>query len=110
MHLGIIKMKFLRALFLAAVFPLTQAYSNPGSCSGACWAHDPSVVKRSSDGLYFKFNTGGYIEIATSSSWAGPWTLKGYVLTKNSIISNSGNGDLWVSELYLTGFILTLEI
>ena len=89
---------FLTPLFLAAaaVVPFAQAYSDPGSCKGACWAHDPAIMHRESDGMYFKFNTGGFIEIATSSSLSGTWTLQGYVLTADSIISNSGNDDLWV--------------
>jgi hypothetical protein len=73
-----------------------SGYSNPGACSGHCWAHDPSVIQRASDGLYFKFNTGSGIEIATSSSLEGPWTLQGYVLPSGSSIDLDGNTDLWV--------------
>ncbi len=91
-------MNFLRSLFLAALAVTAQAYSNPGSCKGHCYAHDPAVIKRSSDGLYFKFNTGAHIEIATSSAWGGTWTLQGSVLSADSIIDNSGNDDLWVCQ------------
>jgi arabinan endo-1,5-alpha-L-arabinosidase len=83
------------ALAIAAA-SLVQGYADPGACSGACWAHDPSVIQRSSDGLYFKFNTGSGIEIATASSLSGPWTLKGYALPNGSKIDISGNTDLWV--------------
>lgn len=83
---------------LLAGAAIVSGYANPGACSGACWAHDPAVIQRSSDGLYFKFNTGSGIEIATSSSLAGPWTLKGYVLPGGSSINLSGNKDLWARE------------
>jgi hypothetical protein len=81
---------------LVAAASAVSGYANPGACSGHCWAHDPSVIQRASDGLYFKFNTGGGIEIATSSSLTGPWTLQGYVLPSGSSITLSGNTDLWV--------------
>jgi arabinan endo-1,5-alpha-L-arabinosidase len=82
-------------LLFTTVF-VVSGYSNPGACSGHCWAHDPSVIQRASDGLYFKFNTGSGIEIATSSSLTGPWTLQGYVLPEGSSIDLTGNTDLWV--------------
>lgn len=89
----------LSALCLIAA-PLVTAYSDPGTCSGACWAHDPSVIQRTSDGLYFKFNTGGGIEISTATSLSGPWTRKGVALSSGSSIDIDGNTDLWVSTLY----------
>jgi arabinan endo-1,5-alpha-L-arabinosidase len=89
-----LSVKFL-AVYLAAA-SLVQAYADPGACSGACWAHDPSVIQRTSDGLYFKFNTGSGIEIATSSSLSGPWTIKGYALPSGSSIDINGGTDLWV--------------
>lgn len=90
----------LLGLVLTAV-SLVLGYSNPGACSGHCWAHDPSVIQRASDGLYFKFNTGSGIEIATSSSLEGPWTLQGYVLPSGSSIDLDGNTDLWVGAQHL---------
>jgi arabinan endo-1,5-alpha-L-arabinosidase len=91
---------FLKPLLSAAlaVLPLVQAYSNPGACSGACWAHDPAVIERS-DGTYFKFNTGDGIEIATASSLSGPWTLVGYVLPDGSSINSAT--DLWAPDVTL---------
>lgn len=76
---------------------LTVAYSNPGTCSGACNVHDPSLVK-SSDDTYYRFSTGAGMTIATSSSLAGPWTSAGSVLTDGSSISITGNtgSDAWV--------------
>lgn len=90
---------------LLAVFGQpVSAYSDPGSCSGACWAHDPSVVQRASDGLYFKFNTGGSMEIVTSSSLAGPWTIQGYVLPSGTSITTAGQTtDLWAPDVSKVG-------
>jgi arabinan endo-1,5-alpha-L-arabinosidase len=76
-----------------------QAYSDPGACSGYCWAHDPAVIQRTSDGTYFKFNTGTGIQYATASSLAGPWFIQGYVLPDGSSIANSGSDDPWVRPL-----------
>lgn len=77
---------------------LVQSFANPGACSGACWSHDPAVVQRTSDGKYFRFSTGGGIEITTASSISGPWTIQGKALTSGSSINLSGNTDLWVRE------------
>lgn len=90
--------QLLKSLSIAvlAAASVVQGYANPGACSGACWAHDPAVIQRASDGKYFKFNTGSGIEIATASSLSGPWTLTGYVLPSGSSINIAGNTDLWV--------------
>lgn len=76
---------------------LVNSYSSPGACSGACWSHDPAVIQRSSDGKYFRFSTGGGIEITTASSIAGPWTIQGKALPNGSKIDLAGNTDLWVN-------------
>ncbi|TVY17150.1 putative arabinan endo-1,5-alpha-L-arabinosidase A [Lachnellula arida] len=89
--------------FLIATASLVQGYADPGACSGACWAHDPSIIQRSSDELYFKFNTGSGIEIATASSLSGPWTLEGYALTNGSKIDLTGNTDLWAPDVHKVG-------
>lgn len=83
----------------AALFSATfaNAYSNPGSCSGDCWAHDPTVIRRSSDGVYFRFNTGSEIGIMKANSLEGPWTAEGKALPAGSSIALAGNTDLWVS-------------
>lgn len=84
---------------LACLSTLTSAaYADPGACSGYCWAHDPAVVKRASDGTYFRFNTGGGIGIAKSTSLAGSWTYEGNALASGSSIALTGNTDLWVCE------------
>jgi arabinan endo-1,5-alpha-L-arabinosidase len=73
-----------------------DAYASPGGCSGYCYTHDPSVIQRASDGVYFRFNTGGGVGISKSSSIAGPWTYEGNALADGSSINLSGNTDLWV--------------
>jgi len=99
--------QILKLLFatILAVAPFVQAYSNPGACTGACWAHDPAIAKRS-DGTYFKFNTGVGIEIATASAIEGPWTLVGYVLPDGTSIN--GQTDLWAPDVSLVGGVYHL--
>lgn len=72
------------------------AYPDPITCTGACWAHDPGVVKRASDGKYFRFGTGSKIGIWTASSLTGSWTYQGAALPAGSSINLAGNDDLWV--------------
>ncbi|KAE9375912.1 glycoside hydrolase family 43 protein [Stipitochalara longipes BDJ] len=95
--------QFLKIFSVAALMAAAavQAYSDPGACSGYCWAHDPSVIQRASDGTYFKFNTGTGIQYATASSLAGPWTIQGYVLPDGSSIDNSGSDDPWAPDVHL---------
>lgn len=75
---------------------LAYGYANPGSCSGACNVHDPSVIQRSSDNVYFRFSTGNKISYASASSIKGPWTSIGSMLPSGSSIDLDGNDDLWV--------------
>ena len=77
---------------------LAHGYANPGSCSGACNVHDPGLIRRQSDGKYFRFSTGNKISYASSSSIEGPWTVLGSVLPSGSSINLAGNDDLWVSD------------
>ena len=88
------------SLFLTAVATLTTqvyGYANPLACSGTCTnTHDPSIIRRASDGTYFRFATGGGIAIHKASSVQGPWTYQGYALASGSTINNSGSDDMWV--------------
>jgi len=95
-------MKFLSLIPLLAG-ALVDAYDDPGACSGACWSHDPSVVQRASDGVYFRFDTGSGIQITKSSSLSGPWVIQGYALPDGSSISVTGNTgtDLWAPDVHL---------
>lgn len=92
----------LLTITLAAV--PAAAYPDPIACTGACWAHDPGVVKRA-DGKYFRFGTGSKIGIWTASSLTGSWTYQGAALPSGSSINLAGNDDLWVCFLV---FILSV--
>lgn len=91
---------FLHALFglLSALYfgAAVRGYANPGACSGDCFAHDPALIRRSSDGMYFRFNTGHEIGIWKSGSLTGPWTYKGKAVPSGSSINLTGSTDLWV--------------
>ena len=91
---------FFKKLHAPAVLfaSLVRGYANPGSCSGACNVHDPSLIQRSSDNVYFRFSTGNKISYASASSIAGPWTVIGSMLPSGSSIDLAGNDDLWVSD------------
>ena len=95
----------LLALFASTtwLFTFSKAYSDPLECSGICNdTHDPSLIRRSSDGTYFRFATGGGVSIHTADSIQGPWTYQGYALADGSKIDNSGSTDLWVkASLYM---------
>lgn len=80
------------------------AYSNPLPCSGVCGnAHDPALIRRTSDGTYFRFSTGGGIAVHTASSAQGPWVYKGQVLPNGANVSNAGKTDLWAPDVSLVG-------
>lgn len=81
------------------------AYADPEICNGSCWAHDPALIQRASDGLYFRFNTDTYVDIKTSTSLSGPWTDAGSVLPSGSMATLSGSTGLWVSLYTLLIFV-----
>jgi arabinan endo-1,5-alpha-L-arabinosidase len=82
------------------LFSRVNGYTSPLACSGTCTnAHDPSVIRRDSDGTYFRFSTGGKIAIHTAPAISGPWTYKGAMLPSGSSINLAGNTDLWVRDL-----------
>jgi arabinan endo-1,5-alpha-L-arabinosidase len=97
-HLPI--MYFLAALLLTTLLSLATAQT-PGTCTGTCqgYSHDPSIVRRSSDGTYFRFSTGGGINVASASSLSGSYTLLGSALASGSSIDLSGNTDLWAPDV-----------
>ncbi|KAI1357941.1 glycoside hydrolase family 43 protein [Xylaria arbuscula] len=96
----------LRSLVLGAL-PLLGSvlgYANPKACSGTCTnSHDPSIIRRSSDGTYFRFSTGGMIAVHTAPDITGPWTYKGAAITGGSSIDLDGNTDLWAPDVSLVG-------
>lgn len=90
------------ALLSALCLPLTlvNAYADPGPCSGDCWAHDPGLWQRESDGKYFLFSTGNGIHISSSDALQGPWTKEGYALPSGSSIDHDGNKNLWAPDVH----------
>ncbi|KAI1371400.1 glycoside hydrolase family 43 protein [Hypoxylon crocopeplum] len=88
---------------LLALLGTALGYANPGACSGTCVnTHDPSIIRRS-DGIYFRFSTGGKIAVHTAPDITGPWTYKGAALPSGSSIDLGGNQDLWAPEVALIG-------
>ncbi|KAJ5115692.1 hypothetical protein N7456_000040 [Penicillium angulare] len=79
---------------------LAHGYANPIGCSGECVVYDPTVIRRSSDGKYFRFSTGNEISYVTASSLEGPWTAVGSVLPDGSSIDLAGNTDLWAPDVH----------
>ncbi|ORY70984.1 glycoside hydrolase, family 43 [Pseudomassariella vexata] len=80
-----------------------NAYADPGACSGQCWSHDPSVIQRTSDGVYFRFETGSLIGIWKSSALTGPWVYQGAAIPAGSSINLAGNDDLWAPDVQKVG-------
>ena len=84
--------------------PTVSAYASPNACSGVCNnAHDPSIIRRQSDGTYFRFSTGNKIAIHTAPSLSGPWTYKCAMLPSGSSIQLNGNQDLWAPDVTQVG-------
>ncbi|RPB18849.1 endo-1,5-arabinanase [Terfezia boudieri ATCC MYA-4762] len=94
----------LLGLFTAfLIFISLASAAHPASCSGACNVHDPAVIRRTSDGTYFRFSTGNRIQIATASSLAGPWTIQGSAIPAGSIIDLDGQDNLWAPDVSNVG-------
>ncbi|KAF2728650.1 putative arabinan endo-1,5-alpha-L-arabinosidase A [Polyplosphaeria fusca] len=93
------------ALLLTASFAsFATAYTTPLPCTGTCTnAHDPSLIRRTSDGTYFRFSTGNKIAIHTAPSIQGPWTYKGAALPSGSKINKPGRTDLWAPDVSKVG-------
>ncbi|KAL3471455.1 glycosyl hydrolase [Aspergillus californicus] len=83
-------------LFLAAASP----YPAPGPCTGDCWAHDPGLYQRNSDGKYFRFASGDGIHIHESDSLIGPWKATGVALPHGSVIDHPGRTKLWAPDVH----------
>lgn len=99
-------MLFTNLLASAAAFAgFAMGQSDPLPCSGVCVnTHDPSLIRRESDGTYFRFATGAGIPIHTAPEITGPWTYQGEVLNLPAQIDNSGNSDAWAPDVqYVDG-------
>ncbi|RPA87701.1 putative arabinan endo-1,5-alpha-L-arabinosidase A [Ascobolus immersus RN42] len=86
-------------LLLVSIITQTHAqYPSPQPCTGACGTHDPTIIRRASDGLYFRFATNGYINTATSWSLSGPWTDRGPAVNRPPSM-NYGT-DYWAPDVH----------
>ncbi|GAB7358734.1 hypothetical protein MBLNU230_g3963t1 [Neophaeotheca triangularis] len=85
---------------VAAFTGFAMAQSDPLPCSGICVnSHDPTLIRRESDGLYFRFSTGGRIPVFTAPEITGPWSEVGTVLDGPAAIDNSGRNDAWAPDV-----------
>lgn len=85
-----------------------RGYAEPERCTGECFAHDPGLIRRSSDGVYFRFNTDLYIDIMKSDSLSGPWETIGNVLPEGTVVDLPDVTALWVCEYLMGVDILTM--
>ena len=100
-------LQFLITLLIPLLLHLVgyvAAYADPLPCTGICDdTHDPSLIRRSSDGTYYRFATGGGIDIHTAPSIQGPWVSAGVVLPNGSSIDNAGADDAWAPDVHNIG-------
>ncbi|KAJ5669549.1 arabinan endo-1-5-alpha-L-arabinosidase C [Penicillium macrosclerotiorum] len=84
---------------------LVSAYPARGPCTGDCWTHDPAMIRRESDGKYFRFSTGTGVNTMTSSALKGPWTDVGAALPDGSIITVEGvdSTNIWAPDVHYSG-------
>ncbi|KAJ1326039.1 arabinan endo-1,5-alpha-L-arabinosidase [Microdochium nivale] len=103
--------RLLTSLLLALLPGLAAAQTNyppPGACSGACFTRDPALIRRTTDGRYFRFTTRDLISIQTAPAVRGPWTNVGSVLQRRSIINLPGNDTLWAPDIAKVGNVYFL--
>ncbi|KAK2611997.1 hypothetical protein QQS21_001962 [Conoideocrella luteorostrata] len=89
------------AFVLLLLLPLAVLgqFPPPRECTGDCFTHDPAVIKRISDGRYFRFSTLDLIGIWTAPALSGPWTRAGSVINGKSVIDLAGNDVLWAPDV-----------
>ncbi|KAL4874218.1 glycosyl hydrolase, partial [Aspergillus karnatakaensis] len=88
------------ALSLSPLSLVQAQYSAPGACSGDCWGHDPGFQQRVSDGRYYRFSTGGGIQVHASNNLDGPWERLGEALPGGSIEDHPGRTHLWAPDIH----------
>lgn len=94
---------------LAATLALASSalgqFADPLECSGICVnTHDPTLIRRETDGKYFRFATGAGIPIFSAPSLTGAWEQLGEVLPSGSSINNAGADDAWAPDVqYIDG-------
>ncbi|KAK2773958.1 hypothetical protein FQN53_003894 [Emmonsiellopsis sp. PD_33] len=73
---------------------------NPGQCIGPCNGRDPGMVRRTSDGRFFRFQSYNGISISSAPGIEGPWSAPKSMLPGGSSIDLPGNKDLWAPDVY----------
>ncbi|KAI9149118.1 arabinan endo-1,5-alpha-L-arabinosidase A-like protein [Paramyrothecium foliicola] len=86
-----------------AVEAADKQFPNPGACYGECNTHDPMIVRRAGDGVYFRFSTGGKIGIWKAPDLTGPWVYQGAAVPAGSKIDLPGRNDLWAPDVQRIG-------
>ncbi|KAL1302206.1 hypothetical protein AAFC00_002634 [Neodothiora populina] len=88
---------------LSSFFHYVSAYPNPEPCNGNCsGVHDPTLIRRTSDGTWFRLSTNGNIAIASAPDITGPWTYDGAMLPDGSIIDLPiDNPGIWAPDVHL---------
>ena len=89
---------------------LVSGYADPEGCSGVCTARDPGLMRRASDGVYFRFSTFNKISSLRSEALQGPWTEVGSVVPEGSSIDKPGRNDLWVCSTICGRWAMFLSI
>ncbi|KAL4812879.1 glycosyl hydrolase [Aspergillus spinulosporus] len=95
-------MKVTLTYFLYLLLSLfsSTSYPAPNTCSGDCWAHDPGLYQRVSDGKYFRFATGSGIYIHSADTLFGPWKAVGEALPNGTVINHPGRNRLWAPDIH----------
>lgn len=91
--------------FVLSLGAVVHGYAEPEPCSGDCYAHDPGLMQRSSDNMYFRFNTDSLVDIMKSDSLSGPWELVGNVLPDGSSIDIADDQGYWVCTYLKTSSV-----
>ncbi|KAK2071248.1 hypothetical protein P8C59_005686 [Phyllachora maydis] len=99
----LLSVRAVSAAAAAAAAAAAVDFPEPGACTGDCFAHDPALVRRASDGAYFRFNTGNEIGIWKAGNVTGPWVYQGKALPSGSSVKQAGNTDLWAPDVQLVG-------
>jgi hypothetical protein len=96
---------------LLAAATTVYGYADPMGCSGVCTnAHDPALIRRESDGRYYRFSTGGKIAIHSARSIVGPWTYIGAAIPNGSKINLNGKNDLWVNHTPFMNYLKNTQL
>ncbi|KAJ5769060.1 hypothetical protein N7520_003619 [Penicillium odoratum] len=90
------------ALASASPAYVPPSYPPPNHCLGNCWTHDPGMIQRELDGMYFRFSTGTGINTMVSPSLDGPWDDLGAALPDGSVIKLDGadSMDPWAPDVH----------